>query len=331
MDHWLATEYELELFKRDLESFVPDRVFDAHVHLYDTGHFPEEDIMPLHSRGPTFVGADVFLRYIDGIHPGRSATGLCFPYPRPGTDLEAAHGLVADEVAKLPAGRGQMLIKPSLDPEYIRETVRAKGFVGLKPYSVFSTYEPRPESPVEAFLPEQHVKVADEEGLTITLHMSKKRGIADEENQASVRRYSQKYPDMKLILAHAGRGYNPYQAAGGASAYADLGNVYFDTAVAMESGTFERIIDAVGHTRLLWASDFPVSQDRGRAVAIGDQYVWLTPEMLTDTKPFGENVMPVMQGYESLRALKLAAMSLRLTDSQVEDIFYNNLAALYEY
>ena len=220
-----------------------------------------------------------------------------------------------------------MLIKPSLDPEYIRETVRAKGFVGLKPYSVFSTYEPRPESPVEAFLPEQHVKVADEEGLTITLHMSKKRGIADEENQASVRRYSQKYPDMKLILAHAGRGYNPYQAAEGASAYADLGNVYFDTAVAMESGPSSPSSTPWATPGCCGPPTFPFPRIEGGPLRSAINMSGSRRRCSRTLKPFGENVMPVMQGYESLRALKLAAMSLRLTDSQVEDIFYNNLAA----
>jgi len=30
----------------------------------------------------------------------------------------------------------------------------------------------------------------------------------DPENSATIRRYCERYPDMKLILAHAGRGFN---------------------------------------------------------------------------------------------------------------------------
>ena len=34
-------------------------------------------------------------------------------------------------------------------------------------------------------------------------------------------------------------------------------------------------------------------------------------------------------GHESLRMLKIAAMSLRLSDSQVEDIFHRNATRLF--
>ncbi len=37
---------------------------------------------------------------------------------------------------------------------------------------------------------------------------------------------------------------------------------------------------------------------------------------------------PTMIGIESLRALKITAMTLRLTDAQIEDIFHNNAVRL---
>ena len=35
MDQWVAHGHEMEFFRRELDSFVPDRIFDAHVHFYD--------------------------------------------------------------------------------------------------------------------------------------------------------------------------------------------------------------------------------------------------------------------------------------------------------
>ncbi len=32
--HWQVREEDLEFFARELESFLPGRVFDAHCHLY---------------------------------------------------------------------------------------------------------------------------------------------------------------------------------------------------------------------------------------------------------------------------------------------------------
>jgi hypothetical protein len=40
---------------------------------------------------------------------------------------------------------------------------------------------------------------------------------------------------------------------------------------------------------------------------------------------------PVLVGLESLRSLRLAARRLKLTDRQVEDIFYNNAARLFAF
>ena len=328
MDLWRARDDEMEFFRRELDSFVPERIFDAHVHFYNLGFFPEEDVLDLMRDGPPVVGMDVFQEYIGQITPGRETDGLCFPYPRPGTDFKAVHPFLAQEVAKRAGSRGQMLVKPSLDPEYIREIVKAHGFVGLKCYQVFSPREPTHDSYIEDFLPEEQVRLAHEEGLTITLHIVRRGGLTDPANQATIRRYAESYPDMNLILAHAARGFNPYQTIEGVQELIGLHNVYFDTGVVQEAGGFESVVEAMGHRRLLWGSDFPVSQSRGRCVAIGNGVIWITPEMTQASSSFSDNTA-VMQGYESLRALKLAAMRLRLTDSQVEDIFYGNAAALY--
>jgi glutamate-1-semialdehyde 2,1-aminomutase len=79
--------------------------------------------------------------------------------------------------------------------------------------------------------------------------------------------------------------------------------------------------------RLLFGSDFPVSHIRGRAVAIGDSFLWLSPANVDFTAAYA-HVQPAWVGFESLRTLKLAAFHLRLSDTQVEDIFYRNAQAL---
>ena len=91
-----------------------------------------------------------------------------------------------------------------------------------------------------------------------------------------------------------------------------------------EAGGFEAIIETLGHDRLLWGSDYPVSHHRGRCVAIGDQFLWLYEETLDWKTVSHEEIRPVLVGLESLRALKLACHRMRLSDTQVEDIFRNN-------
>ena len=49
-----------------------------------------------------------------------------------------------------------------------------------------------------------------------------------------------------------------------------------------DPGANEAIIQTTGHQTLLFASDFPVTHQRGRPVAVGDDYHW---EFLKELKP----------------------------------------------
>ena len=45
MDQWLARDHEMEFFRRELDSFVPDRIFDAHGHFYDLDLDPSRNYL----------------------------------------------------------------------------------------------------------------------------------------------------------------------------------------------------------------------------------------------------------------------------------------------
>jgi len=339
LNDWLITDYDREIFERDLENFVPPRVFDAHAHLYDIDHFdPSSDEKRLHS-GPPIVSVDEYDNFNAEFMPGRSVDTLFFPMPTATVDIDATNEFTAKEVSKRAHSHGQMLISPAHDPEFVRETVRANGFVGLKPYHVFSSNIPTQDSAIEEFLTEQHVRVAHEERLTITLHIVRQRALADKQNQATIRRYATKYPDMRLILAHLARGFNPHHTIEGIVGLTGLSNVYFDTSATADPGASEAIVLSMGHNTLLFGSDFPISYQRGRPIALGDDFTWLRPQNLpigggkggdatTAYAVSGGQPRQTINGIESLRSLKVGSMSLKLTDSQIEDIFYNNAARL---
>ena len=94
------------------------------------------------------------------------------------------------------------------------------------------------------------------------------------------------------------------------------------------SGAFEAIVDTMGHDRLMYGTDFHVSHIRGRCVAIGDSFHWFYADTM-DLEEQHASLQPVLIGLESLRSLCLACHRLKLTDTQIEDIFYNNAARLF--
>lgn len=325
---WELRDSDQAFFERELSSFVPDKIFDSHAHLYDVAHWKSP--RPFIEKGPTVVTIEEFQRQMQWITPGRMTSGLFFGGGLNEESYEVSNRFVAAEVAKDQNSRAQLIVSPTQDPEQVREAVRRSHFVGLKVYHTFSPHRPTWESEVREYLTEEHVRVAHEEGLSITLHMVRARAMADPFNQEQIRNYCQKYPNIRMILAHAARGFNPYHTIEGIQALKGLGNVWCDASAVTEAGGFEAIIETLGISRLMWGSDFPISHFRGRCVAVGDEFLWLYENTLDwDTVAGYAKIRPLFVAHESLRALKLAATRLRLSDSQIEDIFCHNGTRLF--
>ncbi|MEM7535934.1 MAG: amidohydrolase family protein [Chloroflexota bacterium] len=326
-------EADAEFVARHVEPYLPDKIFDAHAHLFCHEHYTAETMPPSLANTPSTIGLDVYRDYVNWIHPNqRTLGGLFFGLAFLG-DRVANNDFVAQEVQKGQqhgfAAYGQMIIDPQMDPDYVRQEVQRCGFVGLKPYHLMAQVEgPTFQSPIEAYLPESHIQVAHELGLSVTLHMVRDRAIADPINQATIRHYCETYPNMRMILAHAARGFNPWHTIEGIHSLAGLPNVWCDTSAVTEAGAFEAIIDTLGHERLLYGTDFHVSHMRGRCIAIGDSFHWIYADEM-DLAEKHINLQPVLIGLESLRSLMLALHRMKLSDTQIEDIFYGNAAHLF--
>jgi glutamate-1-semialdehyde 2,1-aminomutase len=326
-----ATDADLELFRRELDSFVPDVICDAHMHLWAKTHLPPTGYDAFRELEEDDIDLAAYHRRMAELLPGRRIDGgLILPgaVGALGEQIAAQNAFTAAEAAANPGWRGAMLVSPDMDPEYVRGEVRRLGLAGLKCYQVHSGLPVTWDADIPAYLPEAQVKVAHEEGLCITLHMVKARAVADPSNQHWIRIYCETYPGMQLILAHAARGFNPYHTIEGLTALRGLPNLWCDMSAVADVGACEAIIEILGPDRLLYGTDFPVSHLRGRCVAIGDGFLWLYDDTLDWKTASFQPLQPVFVGLESLRVLKQTAWHCRLTDSQVEDIFRNNARRL---
>ncbi len=318
-------ETDHEFFLREIDSFLPDRIFDAHTHLWRS-----ECVEWAVPGGPTSVGHGEYVELMKDLHADRPTNGLFIPFT---TSTDAGKRMMANEWIGEHVGvdsnnRGLFFVHPDDDPEWVRENVRRLGLHGLKCYHTMSAVDPTWEADIQAFLPEPLVEVAGDEGWVITLHMVKSRSVADPANIECIRHYCQTYPDMKLILAHSARGFQPAHNLEGLPDLVGLDNLFFDTSVNCEPIAHQAIIRIIGHDKLMYGTDMPVSHFRGRSLSAADSFIWLYEE----TPVWGEKhskIEPVIVGLEHLRALKWACWSERLSDDQVEDIFFNNAARLF--
>ena len=318
---WELTDLDREFFERELESFVPDRIFDVHAHLYELWQWKKPTIL---QGGPEKLPLERYQEEIQWITPGRETHALFFGGGLHPETYRVSNEYVAVQVAKDPDSRSLLIVSPHMDPEEVRQEVRRLNMVGLKVYQHFAPGVDTWEAEIEQFLCEEHVRIAHEEELVVLLHMVKSRALADPANQAKIRYYCENYPGMRLILAHAGTGFNPHHTAEGIHTLKGLSNVWFDMSAITGNGALEPIVRTFGHERLMWGSDYPISHLRGRCVAIGDNHLWLYEDTLDWSKVSYREVKPLFMGLESLRVLKVAAGNLGLSDRQVEDVFWTN-------
>jgi glutamate-1-semialdehyde 2,1-aminomutase len=316
---------DLALFESAVGDFVPPDAFDAHAHWYDLRHILDAEDAKMICEPK--VGYDAMVTSMRRWMGDRVITnGLYFPFPVKDLDCPSANQFLADELKPRPESRGLMMIRPDDDPDEVEQCLLKHQFSGFKVYHVFSKREKTFESDQSEFLPEWAWELADKHGLWITMHMVLARALSDERNSKYIVEHCLRYPGANLVLAHAARGFNGNHTADAIDVLRGIDNVYFDSSAICEPTAFEAIIRATGTTRLMYGSDFGVSDIRGKALTLGDGFMWIYHSNCdwSGWEHGGHN--PV--GIESLIALKQAARTMCLNDSDIERIFRTNARQL---
>lgn len=315
-----------ELFDRLLNDFLPPDAFDAHAHLYDLRHLAP-DAEQKDFAGLPEIGLD---RLVDKMSQWMGdrvvKDGLYFPFPMKHVDCRAANRFLAEALKKHPGSRGLMLVRPQDDPAEIEQEFREGGFAGFKVYHVFADRSETFLAEQQEFLPEWIWELSHQYEACIMMHMVLPRALADHRNQSYIRQHCLKYPSAKLILAHAGRSFNAGHTVEGIHSLRGLDNVWYDTSAVCESSALEAILETCGPSRLMYGSDFPVSELRGRCVSIGDGFYWLHDHN-ADWKEWLHS-QPTLVGIESLLALQQACRTLKLVDRDITKIFGENARQL---
>jgi len=317
---------DAEFFDRHLRTFVPPDAFDAHAHLYRRVDAPDSLPRQLED-GAGRVGIDRYLSATRLWMGDRCpAAGLFFPFTTKDLDAPAANQFQIDETRKLAGSGALMMIRPGDDPQSVEAIVERDRFHGFKVYHVFAARPDTMQAEIHEFLPEWAWEIANRRQLAIMLHMVRSRALADPLNQNYIRERCRRYPHARLILAHAARGFCARHTVEGMASLRGLDNVFFDTSAICEPTPFEAILSAFGTSRLMFGTDFPVSELIGRCVSIGDGFLWLYADNFAwSTSQFAQ---PRRIGVESLLAVRQACESLHLSDADVERIFVTNARQL---
>ncbi|MCC7518970.1 MAG: amidohydrolase family protein [Verrucomicrobiae bacterium] len=256
------------LWREELAAWLPDTIFDAHVHLGPPEAMGPIPLHRLQEPVTTFTALPLeeLLQGYQAVYAGKTIAGMiAFPFPLREVRYEVANEYIARLMARDPRVRGFILANPRDTASTIRQYhALQKGgarFRGVKPYYDLLG-KPMPFSSLhtdmEEFVPDELLEFMDAERLILMLHTSRE-GMGHPGCQRFVRRITERWPHVKVILAHMGRYTNKRQFLD----FMDSGvwqhpNIFLEMSSASEPDVYAA---ALQHrelwARLLFGSDLP--------------------------------------------------------------------------
>jgi len=323
----LKPVHELEVMKI-LADFLPDRIFDAHAHVLDSS------FMPTWPRVEAFTPATYRADMGQFLCNPKTIKINAIPMPNKTMGdptqqtLSKMDAYVLAQLESDPDTVGEVMVYPGESAEHLAARLNHPRLIGIKCYHTLLQRQDTWDAGIGEYLPESAWEVAQERGLSITLHMVKDKALSDPDNMAYIRTMAKRYPNAKLILAHAARAFAAWTGVETVEKLADLENVWYDLAAVCESPAIFQILDKVSKERCMWGSDYPLVQVPGKAFSLGDGFYWLYER---DIKNFvsATTVHPWPIAVENLMATRQACIMARLSKREVEDLFYNNAARLF--
>jgi hypothetical protein len=269
---------------------------------------------------------------------------IAFPFPLQEVDLAGANRYLIEVLRAAPLVKGFLLAHPTdLGPTLAAwEAALTAGvrFSGVKPYfdllgkSVF-------ECSMADFIPDSLLRFMDAHQLVLMLHTSG-RGMGDAANQHDVHEILQRFPGIKIVLAHMGR----YLEADEFFRFADSGlleepRLYLEMSSVTVPAVYTRVLQQRSlHRRLLFGTDLPFglitgmeawSEQAGAIFVTRDSYPW-TDEATQQASPVRPERL-TYNTYHVLHAFKTALDALGLSPTEEaalkQAVFRKNAQSLF--
>lgn len=327
------SQTELDEIKK-LEDFIPEKIFDAHCHIYDSSFTPF-----VHSEekfGKSRLDGETYRKNMTPLFANPKvlrANYIIFPdksMAMQGYDtLKKSDEFLNAELTKDPLSVGEIIVRPFDSADDIEKRLTHKNIRGLKCYHYLAQKDATWNLDIDEYLPQAAWEVAEKHALVITLHMVKEKSVADKENFDYIVRMAKRYPNAKLILAHCARSFASWTIFEAIKELKKYENIWFDFSSICEPVPMMAIMKELNVERCLWGTDAPIAHMRGKAVSFAGSFHWFYEsdflgKQINSPKEF------YSVGVESLMATKQACDLLDLSPKKIEDLFYQNADLLWK-
>jgi len=332
-----VTDYDRKVYENEIKDFLPKEFIDFHIHSYKNTF----KLTGSRNGGSAWtrlvcdeMTTEQMFDCFKKLFPENKVTPLVFGSCM--KDFKETNDYVREE-GKKHGFPTLYRCSYDMDIEELEKSVKNGGFLGLKPYlSYCPSYIPSKEVRIFDFLPEEQLKLADKNGWIVMLHIGRDGRLKDPVNLGQLMEIEEKYPNVKLIVAHIGRAYSKEDIGNAFEILGKTKNMYFDFTANMCDDAIRECIKTVGPKRLIFGSDLPIAIMRMYRITENGVYYNVVPRGLygdIDGEPHmretDEKDVTLMI-YEQIRAMKRVAEELKLTREDIEDIFCGNAKRLLE-
>jgi predicted TIM-barrel fold metal-dependent hydrolase len=326
--HFNYSDWDRRIWEEDLDSFVPWKIYDAHMHLWSDEFLPADD--PGRAEH-MYADMPVTVEVNRHIYPGRDVGYLALGTPHASIDVRAHNRWVAEQMRPCHNGRKHLLVTPKCPVDDIRDEITQRGFNGLKPYRIYATTGDSNQCRIHEFLTHEQMELANDLGLWVTMHLSRHEGCADQSNLDDLDEFTnRRYPKIKWILAHCARSFTYWPIREAVDRLRDMPNIWYDVSAVCDVMPHFTLCSKEDHRRILFGSDNLLACSfHGMYAAMGRYWYQIGTPTSAVAGPTHTDARPVLCIYQQLLCMKHAAELAGLSRSQVEDIFYNNAKAAF--
>ncbi|NLF27796.1 MAG: amidohydrolase family protein [Clostridiales bacterium] len=341
-----VTDYDRQVYERELKDFLPDEMIDIHTHVWLEKLRPRRPLEPGEVKRtvtwPSLVAKDNSIEDLQETYrlmfPGKRVTPMIFASAgRENLDAGNAYIRECSERAGVPA---LYYSHPNQGAEELEQNIREGGFLGVKSYLDLSpAYLPEAEIRIFDFFPHHQLKMLDGIGGIVMLHIPRHMRLRDPVNLAQILEIKQKYPKLRLIIAHIGRAYTESDVGNAFEVLAPCTDLMFDFCANTCEFAMTKLLEAVGASRVLFGSDMPILRMRMRRIEENNTYINLIPPGLYGDPKQDSHLREVSPEeaerltffmYEEILAFKRAAKAVGLDKQDIGRAFFLNAKELID-
>lgn len=345
MSLFTVTDNDRRIYNEQIRDYLPDRIIDFHTHVWKGSNEPIRPSSVTRAVvWPNLVAPDNSIEDIAEAYrlffPGKETTPLIFASKIRDLDTCRSRNAYIADAMKKTGYPALYYAHPQQTADEVEREIYRHGYLGIKGYlSLSPSYIPEPEVRIFDFFPPHLLEMIDRNGLMVMLHIPRPKRFRDPVNLAQIREICEKYPNIRLVIAHVGRAYCRGDVGDAFEQLKDYPDLYFDFTANCNEWVFERLLENVSADRILFGSDEPILRMRTHRIEENGTYINLVPPGLYGDPaqdPHLREVSPeeaekiTFFMYEEILAMKQATEKLGLGRDVVEKLFYGNAARLID-